>query len=78
MAAKKIVSPGGVDRLLSKTYDEVKLRIGFRLQTDQIVMQFSDHVEWVRMSSAGARKLAALLLEKANEVDRLPSAGKPR
>lgn len=70
--------PGGVDRLLSKTYDEVKLRIGFRLQTDQIVMQFSDHVEWVRMSSAGARKLAALLLEKANEVDRLPSAGKPR
>jgi hypothetical protein len=78
MAAKKIVPPGGVDRLLSKTYDEVKLRIGFRLQTDQIVMQFSDHVEWVRMSSAGARKLAALLLEKANEVDRLPSAGKPR
>jgi hypothetical protein len=78
MAAKKMFPPGEVDRLLRKTYDEVKLKIGFRIEAGQIVMQFSDHVEWIRMTSAGARKLAALLTEKANEVDRLPSAGKPR
>jgi hypothetical protein len=70
--------PGEVDRLLSQAYDEVKLRISFRIQAGQIVMQFSDHVEWVRMSSAGARKLAAMLIEKANEVDRLRNQGKPR
>ena len=75
MAAKKMFPPGEVDRLLNKVYDEVNLRIGFRIQAGQIVMQFSDHIEWVRMSSAGARKLAALLLDKANEVDRLGSAG---
>jgi hypothetical protein len=78
MAAKKMFPPGEVARAQSTAYDEVKLRIGFRLQAEQIVMQFSDHVEWVRMSSGGARKLAALLIEKANEVDRLASAGKPR
>jgi hypothetical protein len=33
-----------------------KLRIAFRIQAEQIVTQFSDHVEWVRMSAAGARK----------------------
>src|SRR5271168_2576238 len=40
MAAKKMFPPGEVDRPLSKTYDEVKLRIGFRIQAGQIVMQF--------------------------------------
>jgi hypothetical protein len=39
-----------------------------------IVMQFSDHVEWVRMTSGGARKLAAMLTEKATELDRLGNA----
>jgi hypothetical protein len=33
-------------------------------------MRFSDHVEWIRMTSAGARKLAALLSEQAAELDR--------
>jgi hypothetical protein len=66
-----------VNRTLSKAYDELKLRIGFRIEAGQIVMQFSDHVEWVRMSSGGARKLAVLLTEKADELDRLSSAGKP-
>lgn len=75
MAAKKMFPPGEVDRRLSQAYDEVKLRISFRIQAEQIVMQFSDHVEWVRMSSAGARKLAAMLIEKANEQDRLQSEG---
>ncbi len=37
-------------------------------------MQFSDHVERVRMSSGGARKLAAMLTEKAAELDRLGAA----
>jgi hypothetical protein len=78
MAGKKMFPPGEVDRLLRKTYDEVKLRIGFRIEAGQIVMQFSDNVEWVRMSGAGARKLAALLVEKANQVDRLASMDKPR
>jgi hypothetical protein len=73
MAAKKMFPPREVGFPLGKDYDEVKLRIGFRIQAGQIVMQFSDHVEWVRMSSGGARKLAALLTEKANELDRLGS-----
>ena len=77
MAAKKMFPPGEVNRTLSKAYDELKLRIGFRIEAGQIVMQFSDQVEWVRMSSGGARKLAVLLTEKADELDRLSSAGKP-
>ena len=78
MAAKKMYPPGEVDRLLNQAYDEVKLKISFRIQDGQIVMQFSDHVEWVRMTSAGARKLAAMLTAKANEFDRLRTQGKPR
>jgi hypothetical protein len=50
-----------------------KLRIGFRIQAGQIVMQFPDDVERIRMSSAGARKLAAMLTEMANEQERLGS-----
>jgi hypothetical protein len=73
MAAKKTFPPREVGNPLGKTYDEVKLGISFRILAGQIVMQFSDHVEWVRMSSAGARRLAAMLLEKANEQDRLES-----
>src|SRR5580700_498537 len=71
MAAKKMFPPGEVEKLLSKPYDEVKLGISFRILAGQIVMQFSDHVEWVRMTSRGARKLAAMLTEKAAELDRL-------
>jgi hypothetical protein len=33
MAAKKMFPPGAVGELSSKTYDEVRLRIGFRVQT---------------------------------------------
>ena len=77
MAGKKMFPPREADTL-GKTYDEVNLRIGFRVEAGQVVMQFSDHVEWVRMSSAGARKLAAMLIEKANEQDRLGSEGKSR
>ena len=73
MSAKKMFPPRGGSGLLGNDYDEVKLRIGFRIQDGQIVMQFSDHVEWVRMSAAGARKLAALLIGQADELDRQPS-----
>ena len=73
MAAKKMFPPRSGSELLGNDCDEVKLRIGFRIQAAQIVMQFSDHVEWVRMSAAGARKLAALLIEKADELDRRPT-----
>ena len=75
MAAKKMFPPREVGSPLGKEYDEVKLGISFRIAAGQIVMQFSDHVEWIRMSSAGARKLAAMLTEKANEYDRLRSHG---
>jgi hypothetical protein len=77
MAAKKMFPPGDIDSVLNMTYDEVKLQIDVRILAKRIVMQFSDHVEWVRMSSAGARKLAAMLIEKANELDRAGSEGKP-
>ena len=70
MAAKRMFPPGEVDCLLNKSYDEIKLKIGFRIEAGQIVMQLSDHVEWIRMSSTGARKLAAMLTEKADEVER--------
>jgi len=71
MAAKKMFPPREVGNPLGKAYDEVKLGISFRIAAGQIVMQFSDHVKWIRMSSAGARKLAAMLIEKADEQDRL-------
>jgi hypothetical protein len=70
MAAKKMFPPGEVDRLLGNKYDEFKLGISFRILAGQIEMQFSDHVEWIRMTSGGARKLAAMLTEKAAELDR--------
>jgi hypothetical protein len=50
MAVKKMFP----SQALGKTYDEVNLRIGFSILARQIVMRFSDQVEWVRMSS-GAR-----------------------
>ena len=73
MSGRKMFPPRSDCELPGNDYDEVKLRIGFRIQAGQIVMQFSDHVEWVRMSAAGARKLAALLVEKADELDRRPA-----
>ena len=76
MAAKKMFPPREVGNPLGKAYDEVKLGISFRILAGQIVTQFSDHVEWVRMSSAGARRLAAMLIEKANEQDRLRGEAK--
>ncbi len=73
MAAKKMFPPRTVENVLGDNYDEFKLRIGFRIQAGQIVMQFSDDVERIRMTSAGARKLAAMLTEMANEQERLGS-----
>jgi len=78
MAAKKMFPPRAVENLLGDDYDEFKLGISFRIQAGQVVMQFSDQVERIRMSSAGARKLAAMLIEKANEQDQLGSERKSR
>jgi len=78
MAAKKMFPPRAVEDLLGDDYDEFKLGISFRIQAGQVVMQFSDQVERIRMSSAGARKLAAMLIEKANEQDQLGSERKSR
>ncbi len=75
MAAKKMFPPHEVQNLFGDDYDEFKLRISFRIQAGQIVMQFSDHVERVRMGSGGARKLAAMLTERAAELDRLGNGG---
>ena len=76
MAAKKMFPPRAVENLLGDDYDEVKLAISFRIQAGQVVMQFSDRVDRIRMSSAGARKLAAMLIAKADEQDRLAREGK--
>ena len=59
MAARKMFPPGEVDRLLAGVYDEFKLGISFRIQAGQVIMQFSDSVERIRMTRGGARKLAA-------------------
>jgi hypothetical protein len=77
MAARKMFPPREVENLFGDDYDEFKLGISFRIQAGQVVMQFSDHVERVRMTSGGARKLAALLTEKAAELDRLGNASAP-
>jgi hypothetical protein len=78
MAAKKMFPPRAVENLLRDAYDEFKLGISFRIQAGQVVMQFSDHVERIRMTSGGARKLAAMLVETANELDRPGNEGKSR
>jgi len=76
MAAKKMFPPRAIENLLGDDYDEVKLAISFWIQARQVVMQFSDRVDWIRIRSAGARKLAAMLIEKANEVERVVGEGK--
>ena len=57
--------------MLSGVYDEFKLGISFRIKAGQVIMQFSESVERIRMTAAGARKLAAMLTVKATELDRL-------
>jgi hypothetical protein len=74
MAAKKMVPPRNVQNLLGDDYDEFKIGISFRIQAGQVIMQFSDDIERVRMTSGGARKLAGMLTEKAAELDRLANA----
>jgi hypothetical protein len=68
MAGKKMFPPREVDDTFGKTYDEVNLRIGFCILAGQIVMRFSDQVEWIRMSSAGARRLATLLIREGQRT----------
>ena len=75
MAAKKMFPPREIENPFGEDYDEVKL--SFRILAGQIVMRFSDHVEWIRMTSGGARKLAAMLTEKAAELDRLVKVSAP-
>jgi hypothetical protein len=74
MAAKKMIPPRVVENLLGDDYDEFKIEISFRVQAGQVIMQFSDNIERVRMTSGGARKLAGMLTEKAAELDRLGDA----
>ena len=78
MAAKKMFPPPAVENLLGDDYSEFRLGISFRIQAGQVVMQFSDHVERIRMTGGGARKLAAMLLEKADELDHPGNEGKSR
>ena len=58
MAAKKMFPPRAVENLLGDDCDEFKLGISFRIQAGQVVMQFSDHAQRIRMSSAGAQSAA--------------------
>jgi hypothetical protein len=82
MAAKKMIPPRAVENAFGDDYDEFKLGISFRLQAGQVVMQFSDSVDRVRMTGGGARKLGTRLIEKAAELDRIGTASartaKPR
>ena len=73
MAAKKMFPPREIENPLGDDYDEVRLEISFRVQAGQVVMQFSDNIKRIRMTAGGARKLAAMLTEKAAELDRLGS-----
>jgi hypothetical protein len=41
-------------------------------------VHFSDHADRIRMNSSGARKVAAMLCEKAKDLDRLAREGKAR
>jgi hypothetical protein len=77
MAAKKMIPPSAVENAFDDNYDEFKLAISFRFQGEQVVMQFSDSVDRVRMTGGGARKLAQRLIEKAAELDRLGTAVGP-
>jgi hypothetical protein len=70
MPAKQMFPPREIENPFGDDCDEVKLGIGFRILAGQIVMMFSDRVEWIRMTSGGARKLAATLTEQAAELDR--------
>jgi hypothetical protein len=58
-------------------YDEFKLGISFRLRGGQVVMQFTDSVDRVRMTGGGARKLAKRLIKEAAELDRIGTASAP-
>jgi len=78
MAANKMFPPREIENPFGDDYDEVKLGISFRILAGQIVMRFSDHVEWIRMTSGGARRLAARLTEKADELDRRENVPAPR
>jgi hypothetical protein len=77
MAAKKMIPPRDVENLLGDDYDEFKIGISFRTQAGHVLMQFSDELERVRMTSGGARKLAGMLTDKAAELDRLGNASAP-
>jgi hypothetical protein len=71
MAAKKMIPPRDVENLLGDDYDEFKIGINLRIRAGQVIMQFSEDIERVRMTSSGARKLAGMLTEKAAELDLL-------
>ena len=70
MAENKMIPPRAVENAFGDDYDEFKLGISFRLQGGQVVMQFSDSVDRLRMTGGGARKQAQRLIEKAAELDR--------
>lgn len=65
--------PPQVPSLDIDAYDLVQLRISLSIldKSERILMRFTDEVAWVAMRSAGARKLAKLLLDKADELDKL-------
>jgi hypothetical protein len=77
MAAKKMIPPRAVENAFGDDYDEFKLGISFRIQAGQVVMQFSDSVDRIRMTGGGARKLANRLIEKAAELDRTGTDSTP-
>ena len=70
MAANKMFPSGAIENPFGDDYDEAKLDISFRIQAGQIVIQFSDQIERIRMGSGGARKLATMLTQMAAQLDK--------
>ena len=47
------------------------MRAGIAIEGEMIILAFGKPVSWVSMTSADARRTAALLLAKADQIDSL-------
>jgi hypothetical protein len=73
MAARKMIAPHLPPKALAKLqadYDTAEIRPDVRVLDDGVLLWFTKQTQFVLMRSRGARQLAALLLAKADELDR--------
>ncbi len=79
MPGKKMFPPHVPQQALHKLqpeYDTAEISPDVRILADGVVLWFSQSTQFVLMRSGGARKLAAMLLARADELDGR-TAGKP-